>query len=77
MNLTRDHLGIWVINLPKDSQRRERMERQLGDLRIKFNLFDVRLLVWCCSGRGRYHQAINTRHEWIFNHHFIKIDGTS
>ena len=39
MSLTRDDIEIWVINLPKDTDRRERMDRQLKELGLEYRFF--------------------------------------
>lgn len=39
MNLTRADLGIWLINLDRDTDRRAAMEAQLNKLSIPFNRF--------------------------------------
>ncbi|WP_333715134.1 glycosyltransferase family 25 protein, partial [Yoonia sp.] len=38
MSLTRDDIGVWLINLPRDTDRRHRMERQLADLGLPYVL---------------------------------------
>lgn len=39
MSLGREDIGIWLINLPKDTARRARMEAQLAGLGLDFTLF--------------------------------------
>ena len=39
MRLTRDDIGIWVINLPADTVRRARMEGQLAGMGLTWTLF--------------------------------------
>lgn len=39
MTLTRADIGIWLINLPRDTDRRAGMERQLGKLGLPYSLF--------------------------------------
>lgn len=34
-----DGLPVWLINLPRATARRERMERRLADLGLKYNIF--------------------------------------
>ncbi|MBO9477021.1 glycosyltransferase family 25 protein [Shimia sp. R11_0] len=34
-----DNLGIWLINLPKDSKRLEKMQKQLADLGVTATIF--------------------------------------
>ena len=39
MCLTRADIGIWLINLPKDAGRRERMDAQLGRMGLNYTLY--------------------------------------
>ena len=39
MSLTRADIGIWLINLPKDAERRERMDAQLGRMGLNYTLY--------------------------------------
>jgi glycosyl transferase, family 25 len=39
VSLTRADIGIWLINLPRDAERRDRMEAQLSALRLHYTLF--------------------------------------
>ena len=39
VSLSRADIGIWLINLPRDAERRERMEAQLSDLGLSWTLF--------------------------------------
>jgi glycosyl transferase, family 25 len=39
VSLTRRDIGIWLINLPPDTARRQRMEAQLSALGLAFTLF--------------------------------------
>ena len=41
MTLRRHDIEIWVINLPKDTDRRERMDRQLKELGLNYTLFEA------------------------------------
>lgn len=39
MSLSRADIGIWLINLPRDTDRRQRMESQLASLGLTYTLF--------------------------------------
>ena len=41
MTLTRADIGIWLINLPRDTDRRARMDRQLSDMGLSYTLFSA------------------------------------
>lgn len=39
MSLSRADIGVWLINLPRDTERRERMDAQLGRMGLTHKLF--------------------------------------
>ncbi|MFD1913516.1 glycosyltransferase family 25 protein [Halodurantibacterium flavum] len=41
MTLTRDDMGVWLINLPRDTARREGMQTQLARLGLDYTLFEA------------------------------------
>ncbi len=54
MTLTRADIGIWLINLPRDTARREKMETQLAAMGLDWQLF--------AAIDGRAHEAELLRH---------------
>ncbi len=41
MSLAREDIGVWLINLPRDLERRERMESQLARMGLDWHLFEA------------------------------------